>query len=657
MFVKSISNQAPLFGPQFPSYPLITQIVRVYGDTSPYDGFVQQVDSTTIPPTFNDREPCKVVNPNDVITLDYVLCRLVGNIDGLPLYAACDPSTAEDSQVIVEADVQCVNGFLAVYKKILFLNGGLLSTGTPYLDHWAGCCDCEGSGGSSPVPTAWYCVYSPASGTSTCVQLTLAQVDYEKSIGNTVSPPYDSQTMCLGLCTTSSSLVRKYYCFYDAQSATQGCFFWTAGEAALYGVAPNRIIGGPINDLPTCNTACGTSGSPVPREWCCVRSGGTGYPIGSCKDLTSAEIAAYIAGGYTVTIYPDIGTCQANCIPVPPFSSGSYAKQWYCVTSPDASFMQCLNLTSADVALYIVAGYTVSPPFVDKPTCEVDCVPSTTSFYCLWIPDDPSGCTASLPSDNPCNTECLELTPAEAADLADLILSGPWPSEICPGACTYDWYCVARAADNEVTDCAYLNLIQVASGDFIIVPNGGPFGTDDECTAFCGEPVIGCCPGLPTILFATVVYGTSGLGEPLCGPYPVDPTIGGVLPPSGFRVALQYYPIGSSVPSPTGPYVSDFELWQGSFAATGSLAGNTIYLQIWCNGETPDTQWALCFIGCANEGEGESGCTAYQTQIPTGPDTSDCTPANLTFHPDMGPGCCWLLNGNTTAVTVTISDT
>ena len=94
----STNLQAPYLGPTWPLYPEIPDVVHVsgpaVGGTNPaiYPCFnTQWVPGTT---TLRDREPSYVFEPNNVaLTLAYYDSRLVGNYNGLPLYATtcCPP--------------------------------------------------------------------------------------------------------------------------------------------------------------------------------------------------------------------------------------------------------------------------------------------------------------------------------------------------------------------------------------------------------------------------------------------------------------------------------------------------------------------------------------------------------------------------------------
>jgi hypothetical protein len=91
----STNTQAPDFGPGFPVYPELPQLVRVsgvaLGGTNTYPGFVQQYVPSL---TFRDRESCYVVEPNGIVLAMAIYDgRLVGSYLGLPLFAVacCTP--------------------------------------------------------------------------------------------------------------------------------------------------------------------------------------------------------------------------------------------------------------------------------------------------------------------------------------------------------------------------------------------------------------------------------------------------------------------------------------------------------------------------------------------------------------------------------------
>lgn len=104
---NSTNNQPPALGPGYPTYPELPQILRVSGGKvfASWAGvwvtpaYTQQF----VPPlSLRDREPCWVVEPNnvDLKVGTYYDCRLVGSFtqtgaeaDALPLYATtCCPT-------------------------------------------------------------------------------------------------------------------------------------------------------------------------------------------------------------------------------------------------------------------------------------------------------------------------------------------------------------------------------------------------------------------------------------------------------------------------------------------------------------------------------------------------------------------------------------
>lgn len=97
--IDSVATQAPDFGPTFPVYPELPQLIRSYGGalvgTNTYQGFVQQYVS---PLTFRDREPCYLLEPNGVrLSPGIYDARLVGSYLGLPLFATACCLTSSSS--------------------------------------------------------------------------------------------------------------------------------------------------------------------------------------------------------------------------------------------------------------------------------------------------------------------------------------------------------------------------------------------------------------------------------------------------------------------------------------------------------------------------------------------------------------------------------
>ena len=96
MPIESTADQAPDFGPAFPVYPELPQILRVTGGPAAgnvYTAFVQQYNPSA-PLTFRDREACYLTEPNGVILVPgYYDGRLVGSYLTLPLFAVtCCPT-------------------------------------------------------------------------------------------------------------------------------------------------------------------------------------------------------------------------------------------------------------------------------------------------------------------------------------------------------------------------------------------------------------------------------------------------------------------------------------------------------------------------------------------------------------------------------------
>src|SRR5215831_17745704 len=91
--VDSTLGQPPDFGPTWPIYPHLPQIVRVY-QPSIGGNVYPALTSQFVPPLgFRDREPCYLYEPNNIpLGPGYYDARLVSNYLGLPLYATnCCP--------------------------------------------------------------------------------------------------------------------------------------------------------------------------------------------------------------------------------------------------------------------------------------------------------------------------------------------------------------------------------------------------------------------------------------------------------------------------------------------------------------------------------------------------------------------------------------
>lgn len=92
MELDSTNVRAPDFGPSFPIYPELPQLVRVSGaavatvNGKPvYPAFVQQYRGNL---QLGDREPCYLYEPNAIALGAGVYdCRLIGNYLSLPLFA------------------------------------------------------------------------------------------------------------------------------------------------------------------------------------------------------------------------------------------------------------------------------------------------------------------------------------------------------------------------------------------------------------------------------------------------------------------------------------------------------------------------------------------------------------------------------------------
>lgn len=84
--IDSTNLQAPFFGPEWPIYPHIDHIVRVYGAAlagNVYTSFIQQWNPLLI---LRDREAVYVWEPNGVpLGPGYYDARLVGSYMDLPL--------------------------------------------------------------------------------------------------------------------------------------------------------------------------------------------------------------------------------------------------------------------------------------------------------------------------------------------------------------------------------------------------------------------------------------------------------------------------------------------------------------------------------------------------------------------------------------------
>ena len=93
-------NLQPNFiGPQYPTYPHIEELVRVFGQADSngvYTGFIEQVTAIN---AVRDRVGCYVIEPNGIaLGAGIYDARLVNVYQGLPLYATtCCPTTASSS--------------------------------------------------------------------------------------------------------------------------------------------------------------------------------------------------------------------------------------------------------------------------------------------------------------------------------------------------------------------------------------------------------------------------------------------------------------------------------------------------------------------------------------------------------------------------------
>ena len=97
--VDSTLAQPPDFGPTWPVYPELPQLIRVSGPAvtgNVYPGFVQQFAS---PLSLRDREPCYLIEPNGILLgPGYYDSRLVTSYNGLPLFATtCCPTGSSSS--------------------------------------------------------------------------------------------------------------------------------------------------------------------------------------------------------------------------------------------------------------------------------------------------------------------------------------------------------------------------------------------------------------------------------------------------------------------------------------------------------------------------------------------------------------------------------
>jgi hypothetical protein len=89
--LENTNLRPPDFAPGYPVYPVLEQLCRVTdcpcNGTTPrvYPGVVQQA----VPPLdFRDAEDCYVLEANNIFLVPAIYdCRLIGNYNGLPLYA------------------------------------------------------------------------------------------------------------------------------------------------------------------------------------------------------------------------------------------------------------------------------------------------------------------------------------------------------------------------------------------------------------------------------------------------------------------------------------------------------------------------------------------------------------------------------------------
>ncbi len=98
----SVNTTPPLFGPDEPYYPAVNSFCRVSGPAQSgnvYPGFASQATLSGGLPAFRDREPVFVWEANGIkLQAGWYDCRLVGNYQGLPIYATnCCPVASSSS--------------------------------------------------------------------------------------------------------------------------------------------------------------------------------------------------------------------------------------------------------------------------------------------------------------------------------------------------------------------------------------------------------------------------------------------------------------------------------------------------------------------------------------------------------------------------------
>lgn len=97
--MRSTNDAPPFLGPTSPTYPQVSQVVRVYGPPlagNVYQAFIQQWNPTL---QLRDREAVYVWEPNGIVlTAGFYDARLIGSYLGLPLLATwCCPQPVSSS--------------------------------------------------------------------------------------------------------------------------------------------------------------------------------------------------------------------------------------------------------------------------------------------------------------------------------------------------------------------------------------------------------------------------------------------------------------------------------------------------------------------------------------------------------------------------------
>lgn len=290
--MRSVNKQAPFFGPQFPIYPQVDQLVRIDGPavaTDIYPGFIQQYKDG-VP---RDREECYVHEPNGDELFDgrYYLARLVGSHEDLPLLATacCGPgSGAECDEASTDEDdlaPGCDGATLWLYQRTItthvsFTYCQVWTTYTAWeqLQDLCTPCDCESLPPEGEDDFFW-CVYSD--GVTYCVKS-------KTEPANTVGGPFTSPADCASQC---GDVAEVWWCVSNGGNPI----------CQLSATEPAGVISGPYGSALLCAAACALTNN------CC--------PAAPPAANLYATFSGALAGIGTLTLAYAIGT--------PPTWSGS----------------------------------------------------------------------------------------------------------------------------------------------------------------------------------------------------------------------------------------------------------------------------------------------------------------------------------------------